>query len=103
MQDSRKCSPVGRSCIDRLSKEKLNCSVACEGIYVDIQWEEESLKLGEGISQGKGESTGKQKKGDILNGKNLAKMIKEYADYKGQYVKHFRYNAQAESTKFGNI
>ena len=46
-------------------------------------------------------NNGEQKKGDILSGKGFAKMIKEYTAYKNQYVQHFRYDATAESTNFG--
>ena len=46
-------------------------------------------------------NNGEQKKGDILSGKGFAKMIKEYTAHKKQYVQHFRYDATAESTNFG--
>ena len=44
-----------------------------------------------------------QRKGDILNGKTFARMIKEYAAFKRQYVRHFRYDATAEPTNFGEF
>ena len=74
-----------------MASHGFNCSVACEGIYVDIEWEEESLRKTED----------EQKKGDILSRKGFAKMIKEYTAYKKQYVQHFRYDATAESANFG--
>ena len=80
-----------------MSSHGFNCSVACEGIYVDIEWEEETSLL-----KGKARKTDdEQKKGDILSRKGFAKMIKEYTAYKKQYAQHFRYDARAESTNFG--
>ena len=32
------CSPEGRDCIEKMSTSTFNCSVACEGIYADVQW-----------------------------------------------------------------
>ena len=44
-----------------------------------------------------------QRKGDILNGKTFARMIKEYAAFKRQHVRHFRYDATAVSNNFGEF
>ena len=44
-----------------------------------------------------------QRKGDILNGKTFDKMIKEYAAFKKQHVRHFRYDSKAESSNFGEF
>ena len=35
-----KCSPEGQECIENNFTSTFNCSVACEGIYADVQWEE---------------------------------------------------------------
>ena len=34
------CSPEGRDCIENKAASTFNCSVACEGIYADVQWVE---------------------------------------------------------------
>ena len=47
--------------------QKLNCSVACNGIYVDIQWEDEIALLRDGLSQTEGVKSLDQKKGDIVD------------------------------------
>ena len=39
-QDMKKCSPHGRDCIENKSTSTFDCSVACEGIYADVQWVE---------------------------------------------------------------
>ena len=44
-----------------------------------------------------------QRKGDILNGKTFARMIKEYVAFRKQYVRHFRYDSKAESKYFGEF
>ena len=44
-----------------------------------------------------------KRKGEILNGKTFARMIKEYAAFRKQHVRHFRYDAKAESTNFGEF
>ena len=80
-----------------MASHGFNCSVGCEGIFVDIEWEEENLLLKEN-----GKTTNdEQKKGDILSGKGFAKMIKQYTTYKKEYAQQFRYDAHAESTNFG--
>ena len=37
------CSPEGRDCIEKKSSWTFNCSVACEGTYADVQWEEKII------------------------------------------------------------
>ena len=32
------CDPNGRDCIEENSVETFNCSIACTGIYADVQW-----------------------------------------------------------------
>ena len=44
-----------------------------------------------------------QRKGDILNGKTFARMIKEYAAFKKKHVRNFRYDPTEESTNFGEV
>ena len=94
---------MGRSCIEDWSKDGFNCSVACEGIYVDIQWEEENLLFEETKETTNKSKDHVQRKGDILNGKTFARMIKEYAAFRKQYVRHFRYDPRAEFDNFGEF
>ena len=42
-----------------------------------------------------------KRKGDILNREIFEELINEYVAFKKQYVRHFRYSAQAESSNFG--
>ena len=44
-----------------------------------------------------------QRKGDILNGKTFARMIKEYAAFKRQHVRHFKYDSTAAYHNFGEF
>merc|ERR1719264_1397666 len=39
-QELNICSPEGRDCIENKSTSTFNCSVACEGIYADVEWVE---------------------------------------------------------------
>ena len=42
-----------------------------------------------------------ENKGDILNREIFEQLINEYVALKKQYVRHFRYSAQAKSSNFG--
>ena len=42
-----------------------------------------------------------QRKGDILNKEIFEELINEYVAFKKEYVRHFRYSAQAKSSNFG--
>ena len=102
-QGSRKCSPTGRSCIKRWSNDGFNCSVACQGIFVDIQWEEDDtlVKVNDLKSNMERTSGNAKRKGDILNREMFEELISDYVAFKKQYVTHFRYSAQAKSSNFG--
>ena len=43
MQDMERCSPKGRDCFETNSSQTFNCSVTCEGVYADVQWEEDPI------------------------------------------------------------
>ena len=99
------CDQKGRSCIEQWASQSFNCSVACDGIFVDIEWEEDDILTGEGGStnnkdtmnvKGKG-------KGDLLNRKMFARLVEEYVAFKRNRVQHIRYDAEAGSTKYGKI
>ena len=38
-----KCTPKGRDCFETYSSQTFNCSVTCEGVYADVQWEEDPI------------------------------------------------------------
>ena len=102
-QESNLCNPEGRSCIDLWASQSFNCSDACSGIFVDIEWEEDDILTGEGGSTNNNEGvngTGKHK-GDLLNRKMFARLVAEYVAFKRNRVQHFRYDAEADSTDYG--
>ena len=96
---------MGRSCLEKYASQEFNCSVACEGIFVDIPWEEEDTLILEmttavNIDGAKGKI---EKKGDLLNKRKFGKLINEYVAFKKTYVRHFIYSAEAESTNYGKF
>ena len=118
------CSPEGRDCIEKKSTSTFNCSVACEGIYADVQWvenvveetEEEPVedevekKLSDMYTPEstmlvyeslKREMIEEANKGDNLDRKKLKKLISEYKQFKKNQVQHFRFDSAAHSTSFG--
>ena len=116
-QDMKKCSPEGRDCIESKSTWTFNCSVACEGIYADVQWEEnieeDEDELGNKFSgtYKKLYKTLKQeiqtikgsvsKNGNELDRKKYMKLISEYRQFKRNKVQHFRFDSAAQATTFG--
>ena len=104
-QGVKRCTPSGRSCIEKHASQDFNCSVACEGIFVDIQWEEEDKLISEMrsanyVEEAKGKM---EKKGELLNKRKFAKLINDYVAFKKKYVRHFRYSAEAKSTNYGKF
>ena len=116
----KKCSPEGRDCIENKSSWTFNCSVACEGIYADVQWVEnveedmeEEDELGNQFSgtYKKLYKTLKQeiqtikgsvsKNGNELDRKKYMKLISEYRQFKRNKVQHFRFDSAAQATTFG--
>ena len=117
------CSPEGRDCIENKATSTFNCSVACEGIYADVQWVENVVEaMGEepveddvekklnGVYMDEVfmlvyknlkkeiEMLKKGKKGDEL-GHKFKKLISEYKQFKNNQVQHFRFDSAA--TRFG--
>ena len=82
------CSPEGRDCIENKATSTFNCSVACEGIYADVQWVENVVEGMEG------------KKRDGLDRQKFEKMMSEYNQFKKNQVQHFRFDSAAHSTEF---
>ena len=80
--------------------------MACEGIFVDIQWEEEDTLILEMMTSAVNVNGAKgkmEKKGELLNKKKFAKLIYDYVAFKKKYVRHFRYSADAKSTNYGKF
>ena len=93
------CDPEGRNCIEDWASERFNCSIACDGIFVDIEREENDILTGTNNDDG---ANGKGKhKGDLLNRKMFARLVEEYVAFKRNHVQHFRYDAEADSTNYG--
>ena len=116
------CSPEGRDCIENKSASTFNCSVACEGIYADVQWVENVVEeraedevekefngryvddmtrlvyknLKKEIEMLKG-----GKKAGELDRQKLKKLMSEYKQFKKNQVQHFRFDSAATSTGFG--
>ena len=36
LQDSELCSPEGRDCIEKYSREAFGCEILCEGLYAGV-------------------------------------------------------------------
>ena len=121
-QDMKKCSPHGRDCIENKSTSTFDCSVACEGIYADVQWVEnvKDKKLVENDVEKKLSASNDEdllrlvfkeigtikgsisKGGDELDRKKYLKLISEYKHFKNMEVQHFRFDVAAHATAFGN-
>ena len=100
MQEKKKCDPAGRSCIESYANHHFNCSVACEGIFVDVEWEEDH------VLTSSAETTNKmdvERKGDVLKIGKVEKLINDYVAFKRAYVQHFRYDAKATSSNFSKF
>ena len=121
LQDMKKCSPEGRECIENKSTFTFNCSVACEGIYADVQWvenivEEESvedefemelfglesnvytdkrlIKLIRNLKEDDEMMKGSiSQNGDEHDRKKYMKLLSEYRQFKKKEVQHFRFTS----------
>ena len=126
-QDMKKCSPEGRDRIVNKSTSTFNCSVACEGIYADVQWVENIVEAMEEPVEDEVERklTGMYgeemtllvyknlkeeieknkvgKKGDELDGQKFKKLISEYKQFKKNQVQQFRFDSAANATTYGKF
>ena len=120
------CNPEGRDCIENKSTSTFNCSVACEGIYADVQWvenvlqamEEETVddevekefggRLVDELTRLVYKNLKKEmemikekinRKGDGL-GQKFKKLMSEYKQFKKNQVQHFRFDSVAYSSEF---
>ena len=127
----KKCSPKGRECIEKMSKSNFNCSVACEGMYADVQWVKSEEELGDEVEdeverefsewEVRGSTNRKVKdmarlvyrnlKRDIgmisktgggeLDRQKFKRLISEYKKFKREQVQYFRFDSDASSTRYG--
>ena len=44
-----------------------------------------------------------EKKGDLLNKRKFANLLNDYVIFKREHVRHFRYDARAESTNYSKF
>ena len=81
-QKINKCSTKGRDCIEKKSNATFNCQTSCQGIYADItQWDEEyTMETTKYVMQ---------------------PLMTEYEKFKGNNVKHVRFNSSASATVYG--
>ena len=121
----RICNPEGRDCVENKLISTFNCSVACEGIYADVQWVENFVEAMEEepaedevekkLSGQNGEEltllvyknlkreikmNKEGKKGEELDKQKLKKLMSEYNQFKKNQVQHFRFDSAARTTKF---
>ena len=72
-----------QDCLEKNASSTFDCSVACEGIYADVAWNDEKVledekKTGNGVE---------------LNRDKLLQIIQEYREKKAKFVKNFAFNA----------
>ena len=71
-----------QDCLEKNASSTFDCSVACEGIYADVAWNDEKVledekKTGNGVE---------------LNRDKLLQIIQEYREKKAQFVNNFVFN-----------
>ena len=124
----KNCSPEGRDCIENKLSSTFNCSVACEGMYADVQWKEniaEAMEEAPVEDEMDGKFSGRygeeltrlvyinlkkeietikgsiSMKGDEHDRQKYKKLISEYRQFKKNKVQHFRFDSAAQATTFG--
>ena len=125
-----KCSPEGRECIENNFTSSFNCSVACEGMYADVQWVEnvgeemeEKVEVDVEKEFGAWHATFYDKKAkdmarlvyrnlkreiemisktgdDKLDRQKFKMLISEYKKFKSDVIQ-FQYDSAASSTTYG--
>ena len=87
-----------------MANHHFNCSVSCEGIFVDVEWEEENTlatMASTNLEKLSGEEGGKV---ELLNVKKFANLVKDYVAHKKKYVQHFKYDpAAGSSSNYGEV
>ena len=86
-----------------MANHHFNCSVSCEGIFVDVEWEEENTlatMASTNLEKLSGEEEGKV---ELLNVKKFANLVKDYVAHKKKYVQHFKYDPAAGSSNYDEV
>ena len=92
--DGKSCSSkIYQDCIETHATKIFNCSVACQGIYADVEWSDEKV-IGEKVKNENGEELDKAK---------LLKLVEEYRENKKRHVRNFKFAANPNSSTFGNL
>jgi len=126
-QGMKKCNPEGRDCIEKKATSTFNCSIACNGIYADVQWVENIL--GETEEKPVEDEVEKKLSGKYVDEKfmlvyknlkqememikgsifkkgdehehEFKKLMSEYKQFKKNQVQHFKFDSASHSTSFG--
>ena len=67
-----------------MASKNFNCSIACEGIFADAQWNAEAPDEDMGGT----------------DAKNLMRLMKEYKEFK-KVIRHFRFDANKTTSTYG--
>ena len=125
-QGMETCNPEGRSCIEKNFAGTFDCNMTCEGIFADVQWEDEQMeepeeqeqvevkfknideedfvKLMNEVEKRMERMKGTSDiKGEELDKVKFQNMISEYKKFKMNSVKHLRFNSVANTAKFGRF
>ena len=86
-----------------MANHHFNCSVSCEGIFVDVEWEEENTLATMAATNLEKLSGEKEGKVELLNVKKFANLVKDYVAHKKKYVQHFKYDPAAGSSNYGEV
>ena len=78
-QDRIRCDPEAWACLERNLHNNFSCAVTCEGIYADVELEEERREDMEKVS----------------------KLIGQYNDLKRKRLPNFRFNPEKGTMPFG--
>ena len=95
LEDGRSCnssSKIYQDCLETDASKIFNCSVACQGIYADVEWSDEKV-IGE---------KAKKENGEELDKAKLLKLVEEFQENKKRYVRNFKFTADPNSSTFGN-
>ena len=80
--------------------------MSCEGIFVDVEWEEENtlksaIMASTNLEKLSGEEGGEV---ELLNVRKFSNLVKDYVAHKKKYVQHFRYDpAAGSSSNYGEV
>ena len=74
--------------------------MACEGVYADVQWAEESL-TNEIERPSRGRAQKAENKEQELDKEKFLWLMNTYKEFKLDYTRHFRFNSSASVMPFG--